>query len=567
MLPNSLIAKNRLFLERDSKHRRITTRVGNTFRNSKWSNYTLKNTNVNDNYTFVNLTSSSFKIIFIVVCILNIVYFVNDLYVTNVILDYFFNHFDTTLNFSGQTKFILPLIWHFLVKLVLEESFFKLLSGKSPNLSNQQFSFISNSYLPSFKQPLVWVNAQNLINHSKLATNSNLSMSETKVFILPSLFLYRIINSNFNYSRPNLTRDDTMSLSPLMLKGSEYSLNSLKTVGLKKFTTNSNEWLLVNNNTGLNGLFYINNFNYQLLNNLLSNPLLQTISTNVNNYNNIVKTLRWSYRYNILHRKVLTNSNKLTSSKHLLGSGFFDSQMTNSNIWLSDNLSRFTNLQTLSNSLSSYWLGLYKSNLGRLNPTFINNSYLSSTNNTFNLLSFYETSFIFFIKRFYHFMGLQSNTFSSTLNLNSDKTTNSNLITTKNKYSFLLEGLVRSQVITNPILNPFYNSTTFKNMFNTSSDTLISKDTVSVSSELDLLSGDYLDLISNLTTSLTLRKSFISFFDTNVYTDSTTFNTELQFLHHNLPSNFSAHQLNSTQIEIDFLKDLYLASLIFLKNK
>jgi len=164
-------------------------------------------------------------------------------------------------------------------------------------------------------------------------------------------------------------------------------------------------------------------------------------------------------------------------------------------------------------------------------------------------------------------MGLQSNTFSSTLNLNSDKTTNSNLITTKNKYSFLLEGLVRSQVITNPILNPFYNSTTFKNMFNTSSDTLISKDTVSVSSELDLLSGDYLDLISNLTTSLTLRKSFISFFDTNVYTDSTTFNTELQFLHHNLPSNFSAHQLNSTQIEIDFLKDLYLASLIFLKNK
>lgn len=566
MLPNSLIAKNRLFLERDSKHRRITTRVGNTFRNSKWSNYTLKNTNVNDNYTFIHLALFSFKVIFIVIFTWNIAYFLNELYVTNIIFDYFFNHFDTTLNFSGQTKFILPLIWHFLVKLVLEESLYKLLSGKSTNLFNQPFSSINNSYSSSFKQPLEQINAQNLINHSKLATNSNLSMGETKLFILPSLFLYRILNNNFSYSRPNLIQDGVFSSVSLMLSQSEHSLNSVKTLELKKFTTNSNKWLLTNHKTDLNGLFYINNFNYQLLNNLLSNPLLQTISTNVTNYNNIVKTLRWSYRYNILHRKVLTNSNKLTTSKHLLGSGFFDSQMTNSNIWLSDNLSRFTNFQTLSNSLSNYWLGLYKSNLGRINPTFINNSYLSSTSNTFNLLSFYETSFIFFIKRFYYFMGLQSNTFSSTLNLSNDVRTDTNLRTTSNKFSFLAEGLVRSQVITNPTLNPFYNHTTFKNTFDTASDKFISKDTVSVSNELDLLSGDYLDLISNLTTSLTLRNNFISFFSTNVYESSNTFNTELQFLHNNLPSNFSKPQLNSTQIETDFLKDLYLASLIFLKK-
>lgn len=566
MLPNSLIAKNRLFLERDSKHRRITTRVGNTFRNSKWSNYTLKNTNVNDNYTFIHLALFSFKVIFIVIFTWNIAYFLNELYVTNIIFDYFFNHFDTTLNFSGQTKFILPLIWHFLVKLVLEESLYKLLSGKSTNLFNQQFSSINNSYSSSFKQPLEQINAQNLINHSKLAINSNLSMGETKLFILPSLFLYRILNNNFSYSRPNLIQDGVFSSVSLMLSQSEHSLNNVKTLELKKFTTNSNKWLLTNHKTDLNGLFYINNFNYQLLNNLLSNPLLQTISTNVTNYNNIVKTLRWSYRYNILHRKVLTNSNKLTTSKHLLGSGFFDSQMTNSNIWLSDNLSRFTNFQTLSNSLSNYWLGLYKSNLGRINPTFINNSYLSSTSNTFNLLSFYETSFIFFIKRFYYFMGLQSNTFSSTLNLSNDVRTDTNLITTSNKFSFLAEGLVRSQVITNPTLNPFYNHTTFKNTFDTASDKFISKDTVSVSNELDLLSGDYLDLISNLTTSLTLRNNFISFFSTNVYESSNTFNTELQFLHNNLPSNFSKPQLNSTQIETDFLKDLYLASLIFLKK-
>jgi hypothetical protein len=163
-------------------------------------------------------------------------------------------------------------------------------------------------------------------------------------------------------------------------------------------------------------------------------------------------------------------------------------------------------------------------------------------------------------------MGLQSNTFSSTLNLSKDVRTSTDLITTSSKFSFLAEGLVRSQVITNPTLNPFYNHTTFKNTFDTASDKFISKDTVSVSNELDLLSGDYLDLISNLTTSLTLRNNFISFFSTNVYESSNAFNTELQFLHNALPLNFSKPQLNSTQIETDFLKDLYLASLIFLKR-
>jgi hypothetical protein len=35
MLPPSLNSKNRLFIERDSKHRRITSNIGTTFRNSK----------------------------------------------------------------------------------------------------------------------------------------------------------------------------------------------------------------------------------------------------------------------------------------------------------------------------------------------------------------------------------------------------------------------------------------------------------------------------------------------------------------------------------------------------
>jgi hypothetical protein len=66
-------------------------------------------------------------------------------------------------------------------------------------------------------------------------------MGETKLFILPSLFLYRILNNNFSYSRPNLIQDGVFSSVSLMLSQSEHSLNNIKTLELKKFTTNSNK--------------------------------------------------------------------------------------------------------------------------------------------------------------------------------------------------------------------------------------------------------------------------------------------------------------------------------------
>ena len=45
-LPPSFLFLNRLLVERDSKHRRITSNLGVTFRNSKWSTYVRTNINV-----------------------------------------------------------------------------------------------------------------------------------------------------------------------------------------------------------------------------------------------------------------------------------------------------------------------------------------------------------------------------------------------------------------------------------------------------------------------------------------------------------------------------------------
>ena len=54
-LPPSILFSNRLFVERDSKHRRVTSNLGLTFRNSKWSTYARSNINIGHQSSYFNL--------------------------------------------------------------------------------------------------------------------------------------------------------------------------------------------------------------------------------------------------------------------------------------------------------------------------------------------------------------------------------------------------------------------------------------------------------------------------------------------------------------------------------
>ena len=66
-LPPSILFLNRLFVERDSKHRRLTSNLGLTFRNSKWSMYA--RTNINE-ISHAGLYTSVLAIIGFVVTLL-----------------------------------------------------------------------------------------------------------------------------------------------------------------------------------------------------------------------------------------------------------------------------------------------------------------------------------------------------------------------------------------------------------------------------------------------------------------------------------------------------------------
>jgi hypothetical protein len=67
-LPPSFLFKNRLFIERDSKHRRIFSNFGLSFRNSKWSSYSTYNIKTKFKSTYVK--SALLFLIFLITLVL-----------------------------------------------------------------------------------------------------------------------------------------------------------------------------------------------------------------------------------------------------------------------------------------------------------------------------------------------------------------------------------------------------------------------------------------------------------------------------------------------------------------
>jgi len=65
-LPPSVLFKNRLYIERDSKHRRILSNFGLNFRNSKWANYETYNVKNQFRSAYFKYFLNFFVFIFIV---------------------------------------------------------------------------------------------------------------------------------------------------------------------------------------------------------------------------------------------------------------------------------------------------------------------------------------------------------------------------------------------------------------------------------------------------------------------------------------------------------------------
>jgi hypothetical protein len=261
-------------------------------------------------------------------------------------------------------------------------------------------------------------------------------------------------------------------------------------------------------------MFFLDDFNYQKLSNFLFNyEELWSLNLYLKNQLNSAKWNRWLYRYSILHRKSLRTSHKLTLSKKLINSGFYDSKIFNKNIWASEHLSHLNSKNTFNALFFNYYKDLFNKNFSYDSSSYnfflLNNG---DQKNSLSLFNFYENSYFWYLKRFYLFNTLPSNSIKSKLNLNKSK----NLINDKNssKYSTILSYFLNSSYINLSLYSHFSdNNVNFFNFYSNFNLNNLNnlKDLYLLNNESDLLTKDNLNLLYWLTSTSNKNNNLVFF--------------------------------------------------------
>ena len=608
-LPSSFLFKNRLFIERDSKHRRVFSNFGLSFRNSKWSNYETYNIKLQfrkaySKFIFLILsTVLAFLFIFYFNQYYIIFYFFNnisfffwisidtfDYYLSfltwlitvlfsvffNLIYSYFFFN-----NFSNKTeKYQSEFNNNLFLKLPLNSSFnsknlyaskhdlnWFLYSWLTNPTSNKNTIILENLFEPNLNKN--WWNVYHdffikLYKLSYLLKNASQTSSSfwlnTKLKIFSNNFYKGDYSKTLNYFINNPSLNSYSSLIFYYVINNYY--NYFETLTNKSssliFLNKKYEWNLYNFTNELNcypfllknrtGMFFLDNFNYEIFSNFIFNfEELWSLNNFFKNQLNSSKWNRWLYRYSILHRKLLKFSHKITLSKKLINSGFYDSKIFNKNIWANEYLNKISSIDSFSTFFSNYYSSFFNlTSFDNLSYTFnvTNNNSLTSN---LNLLNFYENSYFWYLKRFYLLNSLSSNFIKSKniLNTNSVNYLSLSDLKTTNltKYSMFLSYLLNSNFINLQLYshsNNYYSNFT-TNRVSTDFNYNFFKDIYLLTNDTDLLTKDNLNLFywissntsysNNLlffnylnTQNFFLLHSYSSYFFLNNYRDSNNLN-------------------------------------------
>jgi hypothetical protein len=578
-LPSSFLFKNRLFIERDSKHRRVFSNFGLSFRNSKWSNYETSNIKLQFKKAYLKFI---FWLFFIFFFLLFIFYF-NQYY----IIFYFFNNItfffwisiDTFDYYLSFLTWIVTLSFSLLFNLIYSYFFFNNFSNNL-KIKNEFFNnsnFLKLSLNSSFDSKNLYVSKHDL-NWFLYSWLTN-PFSTKNDFILENLFktslnknwwnlyydffikLYKLsyllkntshesslfwlnnrLNSlSNNYYKGNYTNTLNYFINNSSLNNYSslilyYILNNYTNYFSKinnknsslSFLKNKYEWNLYNFNNELenytfllqnrNGMFFLNNFNYEKFSYFIFNfEELWSLNFFFKNQLNSAKWNRWLYRYSILHRKLLKFSHKLTLSKRLINSGFYDSKIFNKNIWATEHLNKIN----LNSEFSSFYLNYYSTifnaekNFNIFNNLSINNN--GSSKDSLNFLNFYENSYFWYLKRFYLLNSLSTNFIKSKniLNLNKLNYTKVNELKNSNflKYSIFLNYLLNSNFINLNSYSHFNNSyiNILEKSFLHNSEYSFFKDIYLLSNDNDFLNKDNLNLFYWITSNINKQNNLVFF--------------------------------------------------------
>ena len=579
-LPTSFLFKNRLFIERDSKHRRVLSNFGLSFRNSKWSNYETYNIKLQFKKNYLRFI---YWIIFFFVLFF-FLFFFKKYY----IFSYFFNNVSFLFWISIDTfdYYFTFAIWLVIIGFSL---FFKLVYSYffynnffNPNSDKKIFSFkpfhyfnfdlnfsSSHKNLNISKNDLNWLMYSWLVNSKsekkdiileklfenktnkqwwgvyydfftklyKLSYLLNLSSDNYNVFFL-NINLKKISNktyngdylSTLNFFNSSITLNKNLSLISYYILNNYKNYFTSKSTASLQFLDNRFDLNLYNLNQesdkysylikNKSGAFFLDDLNYQKFSNFLFNyEELWSLNLYLKNQLNSAKWNRWLYRYSILHRKSLKSSHKLTLSKKIINSGFYDSKIFNKNIWASEHLSHLNSKNTFNSLFFNYYKDLFNTDKNSVSSSYnfflLNNG---TQKNSLSLFNFYENSYFWYLKRFYLFNTLPSNFIKSKLNLNRNK----NLNRDKNlsKYSILLSYFLNSFYTNLSTYSHFSDTDVYFFDFysNFGLNSLNSfKDLYLLNNENDLLNKDNLNLLYWITSNSSKSNDLIFFNYLNLF--------------------------------------------------
>ena len=597
-LPSSILFKNRLFVERDSKHRRVMSNFGLTFRNSKWSDYAIKNITMTSLTSFTRLVRNVVLLLILTSFIFSYTYYYNS-NITYNNLTYILWSFLEDINYLVAYSFwTLTFTVSFLIHRVYNTVFNSFYGTQHPitqpyapnNLTTKIYKPSKNFQSPIFISFLTNPNHDNVHLIEQLFSQNNSQDSWNKFYtsfkslyntnftlsnLKNSLDLGNLttLNTSFNYALTDLPSTSNIASWTILKSSTNSNLNKLTT------STNS-EWNLYSfsaeinkyNNliVGKKNLFYLNTLNFNTLNNLTTNYReLLSLSQSLIDQTKVVKWNRWLYRYNVLHRKTIKNSHKLTMVKKLLSTGFYDTSMMTNNMWTSTFFSKTTKPlfdKTTLELLHSQFNLLYKDtfNNSQLVSSNFNELNMQSPSSPLNMLRYFEKSYFWFVKRFYMYNTLNTNTITSSITLEQNTQLNSlasNLNDTFTKYSLLLNSLTRSSYLTTNLLNPASVHTIATKSNNQSFVTNL-KDITVINSDFEIFNIDNLEIITNYNTLLNNSNTDFHFFNNNEYANNLS-NTTLTFNSNKVhPKVNPKLTSNLTNLDIKLLNDLYILMLL-----
>ncbi len=466
-LPPSVLFLNRLFVERDSKHRRVTSNLGLTFRNSKWSTYARVNINLNSKTSYLHLLLRLIAGLLLVVALYK-----------------FTTYYNTTPVFA----YGYPLLWFLFdadlyLKVLFSSSLFctaqlvasSLYSRALGMFSTELDGTVSSGSLPNptlnlpkrLHKPIIYSWLTNNPREGQITELFETQSSNPQLNSLLPLtqLLYKSTNLIAKSAESKLLAHSVLTQLSAPTQSYLSKLASIKTLGAgsaqgttslaldylllnkssdsaRTYFDECSYWTLSSFNTelqrnsnsvkSLNGLFYSSELSHLKLAQLTTTvPELSSLRHSVEDQLATIRWQRWLYKYNILHRSALKNTLYLTSTKKLLSTGFYSSTMSTNNVWASSTLGNGSGdtaaVQTLTRAIYGDFLGLDASRNAHLagSANFYSSASLSS-------LSFYELSYHWFIQRFYQFNTLATNSVSTNPSLKAS--TYSNLATNLRGY-------------------------------------------------------------------------------------------------------------------------------------